>query len=64
VRLADVPGMLRRLDPDCPPYKSLNGVQLRELLLAEGVPVPKSGNVLYLDPDRVRTVLARREELQ
>ena len=62
VRLADVPGMLRRLAPEWPRYAGLNGVQLRELLLAEMVPVPKSGNVLYLDPGRVRAVLARREE--
>ncbi|KAB8186835.1 hypothetical protein FH608_045920 [Nonomuraea phyllanthi] len=62
IRLADVPGRLRKLAPHWLPYQSLTGTQLRDILTREhGVKVPNSGNVLYLDPPEVRRVRALRE---
>jgi S-DNA-T family DNA segregation ATPase FtsK/SpoIIIE len=54
VRLADVPATLRRLAPRWAPYEGLTGVRLRDLLEPLGVRVVTTGNVLWLDPERVR----------
>lgn len=62
VRLADIPGMLRRLAPAWLPYESLTGTELRDVLTREhAVKVTNSGNVLRLDPAEVRRVKASRE---
>ena len=61
VRLADVPALLRGLAPAWGPYRSLTGVQLRDLLGGEGVRTTNVGNVPRLDPADLRRVLAGRE---
>jgi S-DNA-T family DNA segregation ATPase FtsK/SpoIIIE len=61
VRLADVPGMLRKLAPAWAAYKTLNGVQLRALLETDGVRVLTTGGILWLDPADLRRVVAQRE---
>ena len=60
VKLADLPARLRKLAPGWGPYRSLTGVQLRDLINAEGVRTTKTGNVLRLDPADLRSVLASR----
>ena len=60
VRLADVPALLRDLAPTWGPYRTLTGVQLRDLLDAAGVRTTNVGNVLRLDPADLRRVLAGR----
>lgn len=62
VRLADMPALLRDLAPEWRPYESLTGTQLRAVLADEGVRVTNSGNVLRLDPQDLRQVLAGRED--
>ncbi|MET8050548.1 zonular occludens toxin domain-containing protein [Streptosporangium sp. NPDC005286] len=62
VRLADIPGLLRKLAPAWHPYQGLTGIQLRDILTREyGVKVTNTGNVLRLDPADLRQVLAGRE---
>lgn len=62
VKLADVPGLLRKLAPNWLPYQSLTGVRLKDILTREhGVKVPNAHNVFYLDPAEVRRVRALRE---
>jgi S-DNA-T family DNA segregation ATPase FtsK/SpoIIIE len=62
IRLADIPGLLRKLAPNWIPYKSITGAQLRDTLTDDyGVRVTNSGNVLRLDPADLRQVLAQRE---
>jgi S-DNA-T family DNA segregation ATPase FtsK/SpoIIIE len=60
VRLADVPALLRDLAPAWGPYRTLTGVQLRELLDDAGVRTTNVGNVPRLDPIDFRRVLAGR----
>jgi len=60
VRLADVPALLRDLAPGWGPYRTLTGVQLRDLLDDAGVRTTTTGNVLRLDPADLRRVLAER----
>lgn len=61
VRVADLPGMLRRLAPTWLPYQSLTGTELREVLTKQhGVRVTNTGNVPRLDPAHLRACLARR----
>lgn len=50
VRVADLPAMLRRLAPSWGLYRNLTGVQLRELLDAQGVRTTNTANVRELDP--------------
>ncbi len=61
VKLADLPARLRKLAPGWGEYRTLTGVQLRDLLDAEGVRTTNTGNVLRLDPADVRRVLADRD---
>jgi DNA segregation ATPase FtsK/SpoIIIE, S-DNA-T family len=60
VRLADLPPMLRKLAPTWGTYRSLTGVQLRELLDSEGVRTTNTGNVPRLDPVDLRHALSAR----
>ncbi|WP_131774090.1 cell division protein FtsK, partial [Protofrankia symbiont of Coriaria myrtifolia] len=60
VKTADIPAQLRKLAPDWEPYRTLTGTQLRELLTAEGIKVPSTGNRHPLDPVTVREHIARR----
>lgn len=60
VRLADLPGMLRKLAPAWHPYKSLTGTELRQQLEAADVRVTNSKNVPQLDPADLRKVLDER----
>lgn len=54
VRLAELPGMLRRHDPTWGPYKKLTGVILRSTLMAHGIRTTNTGNVPRLDPADLR----------
>ena len=60
VRLADVPALLRDLAPAWTPYRSLTGVQLKDLLDDAGVRTTNVGNVPRIDPADLRRVLADR----
>ena len=60
VRLADLPALLRDLAPTWGPYRTLTGVQLRDLLDDAGVRTTNVGNVPRLDPADLRRVLAGR----
>ena len=60
VRLADVPALLRDLAPGWGPYRTLTGVQLRDLLDDAGVRTTNAGNVPRLDPADLSRVLAGR----
>ncbi|WP_157520575.1 hypothetical protein [Herbidospora daliensis] len=62
VRVADLPGMLRRLAPDWPPYQTMTGSSLRDVLSREyGVRTTNAKNVLRLDPADLRQARARLE---
>jgi len=61
VRLADLPARLRKLAPSWGPYRELTGVQLKELLVGEGVRTTNTGNVRELDPADLHRVIAERE---
>jgi S-DNA-T family DNA segregation ATPase FtsK/SpoIIIE len=50
VRLSDLAALLRDHAPTWPPYRNLNGTQLRTLLEARGVKVINPGNYPTLDP--------------
>jgi S-DNA-T family DNA segregation ATPase FtsK/SpoIIIE len=64
IKVADVPALLRDLAPDWGPYKTLNGVKLRNRLENDhGIKVPSTGNQYPLDPAAVRAELARRATL-
>ena len=63
VRLADLPAMLRKIAPTSATYRSLTGIQLRELLDSEGVRTTNTGNVPRLDPVDLRHALSARSEL-
>ncbi|HEV2258894.1 MAG TPA: hypothetical protein VGS06_37735 [Streptosporangiaceae bacterium] len=63
VRLADVPALLRDLAPAWGAYRTLTGVQLRELLDEAGVRTTNVGNVPRLDPADLRRALGERSEL-
>jgi S-DNA-T family DNA segregation ATPase FtsK/SpoIIIE len=61
IRLADIPGLLRKLAPSWLPYQRLTGTELRDILTREhGVRVTNTGNVLRLDPADLRQVRAQR----
>lgn len=60
VRLADLAALLRDLAPTWGPYRTLTGVQLRDLLDDAGVRTTTTGNVLRLDPADLQRVLAHR----
>jgi S-DNA-T family DNA segregation ATPase FtsK/SpoIIIE len=60
VRLADVPALLRDLAPTWGPYRTLTGVQLRDLLDDAGVRTTNVGNVPRLDPADLHRALAGR----
>jgi len=60
VRLADLPGMLRKLAPAWPAYQSMTGNDIREHLDDVGVRVTNTGNVPRLDPADLRRVLAEK----
>jgi len=59
-KLADLPARLRKLAPGWGEYRTLAGVQLRDLFDAEGVRTTNTGNVLRVYPADVRRVLAER----
>ena len=61
VRVSELPDLLHNLAPSWGPYRGLSGVQLRKLLMAEGVPTTNPGNVPTLDLDDLAAVLAKRE---
>ncbi|MFC3892108.1 cell division protein FtsK [Lentzea rhizosphaerae] len=61
VPVADVPALLAKHAPDWPPYRKLNGKQLRALLASEyGLKVPSTGNRYPVDPVTIREALANR----
>jgi DNA segregation ATPase FtsK/SpoIIIE, S-DNA-T family len=61
INAADVPSMLRKLAPDWPPYKNLNGTSLRTQLDKKyGVKVPSTGNRHPIDPVAIREALAKQ----
>jgi len=60
VPAADVPPRLRKLAPDHLPYRSMSGVQLRELLAEHGVKVPSTGRRYPVDPAVIRARIAER----
>lgn len=60
VRVADLPGMLRKYARTWVPYQSLTGKQLQDRFDDEGVKWVNTGNVPQLDPADLRTALARR----
>lgn len=64
-RIADLPARLRKLAPSWTAYRVgvLSGMQLRELLVNEGVRTTNTGNVPRLDPEDLRRALAERGEL-
>jgi S-DNA-T family DNA segregation ATPase FtsK/SpoIIIE len=62
VKVNDLPQRLRKLAPAYGDYRSLNGVQLRDRLIGEGVRTVKAGNVPLLDPADLRKALAARED--
>ncbi|WP_020388980.1 cell division protein FtsK [Kribbella catacumbae] len=63
VNVANVPALLKRLAPSWPPYQSLTGKALRELLEAEhGIKVPSTGNRYPIDPATVRSAIVRRQQ--
>lgn len=62
MKLADLPARLRKLVPGWGEYRTLTGVQLRNLLDDAGVKTGRTGNVWRLDPADVRRVLAERDE--
>jgi len=63
VKVNDLPQRLRKIAPTWGEYRALNGVQLRERLIAEGVRTVKAGNVPLLDPaDLGQAIRAREEE--
>lgn len=60
VRAPDAASLLKTLAPRWAPYRNLTGKALAERLAAEGVKVPRTGNVARVDPAAVRAVLATR----
>lgn len=61
VRLSDLTALLRDHAPTWPPYRTLNGTQLRTLLDQRGVRVINPGNYPTLDPADLRRALTERE---
>jgi S-DNA-T family DNA segregation ATPase FtsK/SpoIIIE len=60
VPAADVPPRLRNLAPGYLPYRSMSGVQLRELLAEHGVKVPSTKRRYPVDPAAIRARIAER----
>jgi S-DNA-T family DNA segregation ATPase FtsK/SpoIIIE len=60
VPAADVPSRLRKLAPGYPPYRSMSGARLRELLAEHGVKVPSTGRRYPVDPAAIRARIAER----
>ncbi|OLT09378.1 hypothetical protein BJF90_44280 [Pseudonocardia sp. CNS-004] len=60
VPAADVPPRLRKLAPGHRPYRSMSGVQLRELLAEHGVRVPSTKRRYPVDPAVIRARIAER----
>jgi DNA segregation ATPase FtsK/SpoIIIE, S-DNA-T family len=60
VPAADIPPRLRKLAPGYLPYRSMSGVQLRELLAEHGVKVPSTKRRYPVDPAVIRARIAER----
>lgn len=61
-RIAHVPALLAQHAPHWPPYQQLTGTELRDRLTADyGITVPSTGNRYPLDPNTVRSELAKRQ---
>jgi S-DNA-T family DNA segregation ATPase FtsK/SpoIIIE len=60
VPAADVPPRLRKLAPGYLAYRSMSGVQLRELLAEHGVKVPSTKRRYPVDPAAIRARIAER----
>jgi S-DNA-T family DNA segregation ATPase FtsK/SpoIIIE len=61
VPAADIPARLRTLAPDWPPYRTINGPQIRRYLDTEhGVKVPTTGRRYPVDPAAIRDAVTRR----
>ncbi len=60
VPASDVPPRLRELAPGYLPYRSMSGVQLRELLAEHGVKVPSTKRRYPIDPAMIRARIAER----
>jgi S-DNA-T family DNA segregation ATPase FtsK/SpoIIIE len=58
VPAVDVPPRLRKLAPNYLPYRSLSGVQIRELLAEHGVKVPSTKRRYPVDPAAIRARIA------
>lgn len=61
MRLRDVAGLLRDLDPRWARYQKLTATQLRAELADEGVRVVNTSGVYWLDPADLRSALAMRQ---
>lgn len=62
VKSTDMAARLRELAPGYPPYRTLNGVQLTELLKAEGVEMKETNGKMVVRRERVYRVLDDRED--
>jgi S-DNA-T family DNA segregation ATPase FtsK/SpoIIIE len=62
VPAADLPARLRSLAPDWPPYRTINGLQIRHYLDTEHrVKVATTGRKYPVDPAAIRDAVARRD---
>lgn len=62
VPAADIPARLRSLAPDWVPYRTINGLHIRQYLETEhGVKVPTTGRRYPVDPVAIREAIARRD---
>lgn len=62
VKATDMAARLRELAPDYPPYRTLNGVQLTELLKDERVEMKERNGTMVVRRERVYRVLDDRED--
>jgi S-DNA-T family DNA segregation ATPase FtsK/SpoIIIE len=64
VPAADLPARLRTLAPDWAPYRTINGLQIRDYLHTEhGVKVATTGHKYPVDPAAIRDALTCRDAL-
>jgi S-DNA-T family DNA segregation ATPase FtsK/SpoIIIE len=62
VPAADIPARLRSLAPDWAPYRTINGLQIRQYLDTEhGVKVATTGRKYPVDPAAIRDAITRRD---
>jgi S-DNA-T family DNA segregation ATPase FtsK/SpoIIIE len=64
VKATDMTARLRENHPGYPPYRSLNGVRLTEMLKDEGVEMKETNGRMVVRRERVHRVLDDREDDQ